>query len=171
MARETFVTEDNQYGCAETAYIVLKHAFGLPNPQDSSPAMALNGGVAYQGGVCGALSGAALAVGQLASRRIADHSVAKRVARGLVRSVMDDFEDRFGTVDCRCLIGFDLRRPGEHERFIESGVWRTRCAEQVEFSVGHLAKLASKHTWECALAELESSGRWSVGDQDEDGDE
>jgi hypothetical protein len=73
---ETFVNDATTYGCAETSYIVLKDAYGLPNPHDSGPAMALNGGVAYQGGICGALSGAALAVGQLAAARIPDHATA-----------------------------------------------------------------------------------------------
>jgi C_GCAxxG_C_C family probable redox protein len=160
LAHRTFVTEDNIYGCAETSYMVLKHAFGLPCPDDSGPAMALNGGVAYAGSICGALSGAALAVGELASARIADHAMAKRMARGLVRSVMDDFRMRFGSIECRQLIGFDLRQPDEHERFIDSGIWRRVCADQVEHAVGRLAELGSKTTWGEAMAELESTGRW-----------
>ena len=74
--RETFVNDATTYGCAETSYIVLKEAYGLPDPQDSGPAMALNGGVAYQGGICGALSGAALAVVQLAAALLNDHATA-----------------------------------------------------------------------------------------------
>lgn len=158
MAHETFVTDDNTYGCAETSYIVLKHAYGLADPDDSASAMALNGGFAYQGGMCGALSGAALAVGQLASLQIPDHAVAKRVARGLVRAVMDDFDSRFGSTECRDLIGYHLNEPGEHDRFLESGVWRTKCAAQVEFSVGRLAELASPGAWDEAVAELEREG-------------
>ena len=53
--------------------MVLKEAFGLPDPLDPSAAMTLNGGVAYSGGVCGAISGASLAVGLLASRRFKSH--------------------------------------------------------------------------------------------------
>ena len=61
--------------------MVLKTAYGLDDPMDPSPAIALNGGVGWSGGMCGSLTGAALAVGMLAERRIHDHARAK-VSRG-----------------------------------------------------------------------------------------
>ncbi len=54
--------------------MVLKTAYGLDDPMDPAAAVALNGGIAYSGGMCGALTGAALAVGMLAERRIHDHA-------------------------------------------------------------------------------------------------
>ena len=95
-ARDLFLTDDNAHGCAEATYITLKTAYGLPEADDSSAAMALNGGVAYSGGVCGAISGAALAVGQLVGKRIADHNEAKTKARKMMMEVMDEFEVEFG---------------------------------------------------------------------------
>lgn len=158
-ARDLFLTEDNEHGCAETTYIVLKRAFELPDADDSSAAMALNGGVAYGGGVCGAISGAALAVGQLAGRQIQDHSEAKTAARELVMDLMDRFEAEFGSTSCRGLLNLDLRKPGEHDRFIESGVWRTSCMAQIEFAVQHLAEM-----------ELNSERGVGLGAQDHHGD-
>jgi C_GCAxxG_C_C family probable redox protein len=146
-AREIFLTEDNEHGCAETTYIVLKQAFDLPDADDSSAAMALNGGVAYAGGVCGAISGAALAVGQLAGERIPDHHEAKSAAREVVMDLMDRFEAEFGSTTCRGLLGIDLRKPGEHDRFIESGIWRTDCMRQIEFAVEYLAQLDETAGW------------------------
>lgn len=151
-ARDLFLTEENEFGCAETTYIVLKRAFDLPDADDSSAAMALNGGVAYGGGVCGAISGAALAVGQLAGRGIADHNEAKTAARELVMDLMDRFEAEFGSTTCRGLLGLDLRKPGEHDRFIESGVWRTNCMSQIEFAVEHFAELGSIADWDAPTA-------------------
>ena len=52
-ARELYVDDANVHGCAETAFVVLKEAFGLPDATDSSAAMALNGGVAYSGATKG----------------------------------------------------------------------------------------------------------------------
>ncbi len=146
-ARDLFLTDDNAHGCAEATYITLKRAFGLPDAEDSSAAMALNGGIAYSGGVCGALSGAALAVGQLAGRHIADHNEAKTKARELMMELMDEFEGEFGSITCRGLLGVDLRAPGEHDRFIESGIWQTKCMRQIEFSVQRLASLEASDEW------------------------
>ena len=57
-ARAYFLRPDHLYGCAETVFMVLKEAYSLPDPHNSSAAMALNGGVAYGGSVCGAITGA-----------------------------------------------------------------------------------------------------------------
>src|SRR5512139_3458302 len=91
LARGYYLDERHPFGCAETVLITLKGAYGLDDPMDSSPAVALNGGVAYSGGTCGALTGAAVAVGMLAERRIEDHARAKRVAREIVAGVMEAF--------------------------------------------------------------------------------
>ena len=146
-ARDLFLTDDNAHGCAEATYITLKTAYGLPDAEDSSAAMALNGGVAYSGGVCGAISGAALAVGQLAGLRIADHNEAKTKARETLMEVMDEFDGEFGATSCRDLLGLDLRKPGEHDRFIESGIWQTNCMRQIEFAVRRLADLDERADW------------------------
>ena len=91
LARSYFLDERHVYGCAETTFVVLKGVFDLDDPMDSAPAMALNGGIAYGGGTCGAITGAALALGLLAASRIDDHRAAKRVARELTAHLMDDF--------------------------------------------------------------------------------
>jgi len=158
IARAYFLDDGNQFGCAETTFIVLKGAFGFEDPMDASAAMALNGGVAYSGGVCGAISGAALAVGMLAERRIGDHRAAKRVARLLVASLMDAFVTEHGASDCRDLIGYDLRAPGEHEAFIAGGTWRERCMRQIEFAVTRMAPLADEDAWAAAVRELDAGG-------------
>lgn len=158
-ARRLFLESDNLYGCAETTFVVLKTAFGLDEPADPSAAMALNGGVAYGGGICGAISGAALALGLLAGRRIADHREAKRVARELTARLMEDFRAEHGAVDCRDLIGLDLRAPGAHEAFLRSGAWRDRCLTQIEFTVERLVPLADRGRWDRALAGIDGPSR------------
>ena len=119
--------------------------------------MALNGGIAYSGGACGAITGAALAVGMLAERRIDDHRAAKRVARELVAGLMDDFLAEHGALDCRDLIGYDLRAPGQHDAFIAAGAWRERCMRQVEFAVTRMAPLADEDAWAAAVRDLDAA--------------
>lgn len=153
LAKEKFVSDDNYYGCAETTFVVLKHAYGESDPDDSAVAMALNGGIAYAGGTCGAISGAALALGQLAASRIDDHAVAKRVARKLTQQLMDEFHDRYGSTNCIDLTGADFRNEAEHDRFISEGTWRKTCTDQIQFAVARLADLAAPDAWELALAD------------------
>lgn len=155
LARDTFLTETNTYGCAETALVVLKQAYHLPEPADSTMAMALNGGVGWWGNVCGAVSGAALAVGMLAGQRIAGHRRAKRIARRLISRLMAEFEQEFGTIQCSELIQLDIRQPEQHAQFITSGVWRDTCMRQIEFVISRLHALQDETVWQETLRELE----------------
>jgi C_GCAxxG_C_C family probable redox protein len=157
IARAYFLDERNQFGCAEATFIVLKGAYGLDDPMDAGAAMALNGGIAYSGGACGAITGAALAVGMLAERRIDDHREAKRVARDLVAGLMDDFRAEHGALDCRDLTGYDLRAPGQHDAFMAAGVWRERCTRQVEFAVTRMAVLTDEEAWAAAVRKLDGT--------------
>jgi C_GCAxxG_C_C family probable redox protein len=144
--RDLFLRDDNTYGCAESAFVALQQHFGFPDAEDSSPAMALNGGVAYSGGACGAVTGVALAVGRLAEQRLDDHRLAKKVARRIIQQLTVDFREEFGSLDCRDLTGYDMIR--DHEEFIESGVWRDGCMRQIEFTVSRLAPLLDEAVWE-----------------------
>lgn len=140
-ARALFITEDHVHGCAETTLIVLQEAYGLPDPADSSAAMALNGGLAWSGGPCGAITGAAMAAGRLAARRIADHKEAKSVARAITAELMADFQQEFGSINCRDLTGLDISTEEGHAAFIENQVWHTTCMAQIEFALGKLLPL------------------------------
>ena len=146
-ARELFLDDSNYYGCAETTYVALQELFSLSDADDSAPAMPLNGGVAYSGGACGAITGAALAVGRLAARHLPDHFEAKRESRRLIQDLMADFIREFGSASCRDLIPYDLLAPGQHDAFIASGIWRDVCMRQIEFAVERVARLAAEAGW------------------------
>jgi C_GCAxxG_C_C family probable redox protein len=152
-ARSYFLTEDNIYGCAETTFMALKEAYGLPDPGDSAAAMALKGGVAYGGNICGVISGAAMAVGMLAQERIPDHKLAKRAARRILMQYMDEFQRDYQSVNCIDLIKLDIRDEDQHRQFIEGGVWRTTCMDQIEFAVRKLAPLYDQAIWAQAVLE------------------
>ena len=153
--RGLFLRTDNYYGCAETALVALQERYGFENASDSSPAMALNGGIAYSGGTCGAILGAAMAVGRLAEERICDHGEAKSVTRQLLQRLMADFETQFGAQNCSDLIDYDIAKPSEHVAFIESGIWRETCMSQIEFSAGWLWRLADIDVWDEVVETLD----------------
>ncbi|MFH1330776.1 MAG: C-GCAxxG-C-C family protein [Actinomycetota bacterium] len=144
---QLFLDDANTFGCAETALVVLQEHFALPGAGDSSAAMALNGGIAYSGGMCGAITGAALAVGRLAGRLIPDHARAKSEARRLTQALIADFAREYGATGCRELSGYDFMEPGRHHAFIESGVWRDACLRQIQFAVEVMSRLVAAADW------------------------
>ncbi len=157
-ARALFLDRSLTYGCAEATYLVLCEAWGVGEPGDSSPAMALNGGVAYSGATCGAITGAAMALGLLAGQRIEEHKAAKRVARELTMRLMDEFLAAHGATDCRDLIGIDLRAPGGHRAYLRSGAWEGPCMRQVETAIRAVAPLVEPGAWDAAVREVLRAG-------------
>jgi hypothetical protein len=126
-ARALFLDEAHPFGCAET-------------PSSSSGGVRATGrGGRFGGdgpqrrrrlrrGICGALTGSALAVGLLSGARSTDHATAKRQARQATARLIDDFEATFGAIDCRELSAGRSGRP-RHAAFIESGSGaRSACA-------------------------------------------
>jgi len=146
-ARKYFLRNDNRYGCAESTYIALKTVFELSSPEDSSPAMVLNGGIAYSGSTCGAITGACLAMGELAELMLNDHQGAKKQAREIIQKVIKEFKEQFFSDQCRNLIPYQISIPSEHEKFIESGIWKIICMNQIEFVVARLASFKEKNMW------------------------
>ena len=151
-----YLDDDHPYGCAETVFMTLKGIYGLDGPTDASAAMAFNGGIAYSGGTCGAITGAAMAIGMLAEQRLPDHQRAKAVSRELVRKTMVAFEAEHGALDCRTLIGYDLQAPGEHQAFIDSGIWREACVAQIRMVLSQLAELADREVWDDVVERVEA---------------
>jgi len=144
--------EKTGFGCAEATFAALQEHFALSNAGNSTEAMALNGGIAYSGGMCGALTGAALALGRLAGSRLSDRPQAKRTARFLLQKLMADFAAEHGSTQCRDLTGFDLI--SDHDAFLASGIWEGGCQAQIEFVVDRMAPLTDRKAWEAALAGL-----------------
>ena len=80
--------------------------------------------------------------------------------------LMDRFEAEFGSTTCRGLLGIDLREPGEHDRFIESGVWQTNCMAQIEFAVAMIAENRSWTPWAGIVLALNVLGEAAAGQGD-----
>jgi hypothetical protein len=52
-----------------------------------------------------------------------------------------EFNRHFGNITCRGLIGMDFSKPGEYQKFLNSGVWRDKCEKYVEFIIERLYEI------------------------------
>ena len=108
-------------------------------------------GIAFTGGIggqqqapCGAVSASAVCLGlrhrcPLAEKEKAQEARlrARRDANELVRG----FTGKFGTIICRDLVGLDFSQPGAYRQFLESGIWREKCDNYVQFAIEKLYEL------------------------------
>jgi hypothetical protein len=105
-------------------------------------------GIPFMGGIggeqqapCGAISASAVSLGLRHRCSFADKDKANK-ARNAVRhyagKLVRDFTKQFGDITCRGLLGLDFSKPGEYQRFRESGVWKEKCEKYVQYTIEKL---------------------------------
>ena len=95
----------------------------------------------YQNAPCGGVSAAALCLGLRHRCPLNDKEQAKQARhaiRTLSATIVKEFNQHFGDITCQGLIGMDFSKPGEYQKFLESGVWKDKCVKYVEFMIEKL---------------------------------
>lgn len=135
-ARERF---RQGYSCSQSVFCAFAKNLGLTDEVALKLASPFGGGLAHRGQVCGAVTGALLALGLgCGSASLDDKDETYRLAGDFIRS----FEDRHGTILCRELIGHDISTPGGLQKAREDQVFKAICpvlvADAAEIVAGFL---------------------------------
>lgn len=117
------------WNCAQSVLGVFCAELGLDRETAMKLASAFGAGLARKGEVCGAVSGAVMAIGLQYGQAREDDREAKEKAYRLGREAMDRFQDEFGSCLCRELLpGLDLATDAGQERFKAEG-WSERVCQ------------------------------------------
>jgi C_GCAxxG_C_C family probable redox protein len=124
------------YSCSESVLMSLAEEWKLPAGVAPRAGSALGGGVGASGEVCGAITGAAVALGLHKGRDdISDEVGAERKKKLYVtmRQLSRAFSAKFGAITCRQLIELDLSDPDQLEIFKQGGKRTDLCTQFVAF--------------------------------------
>jgi hypothetical protein len=90
---------------------------------------------------CGAVSASVISIGLRHRCSLADKEKVKQArnaARQDASKLVRDFTKQFGDITCRGLLGLDFSKPGEYQKFLESGVWKDTCEKYVQYAIEKL---------------------------------
>jgi C_GCAxxG_C_C family probable redox protein len=87
------------------------------------------GGVSHTGGTCGAVSGGIMAVSLFTGRNDPEESVTD--AYKAVQKMIEEFKGKFGSTNCKELIGCDLGTKEGQETYVSKGL-RDQCRHYTE---------------------------------------
>ena len=127
------------FNCAESVMIRVDRESSLPGFNDSCMRVAsvLGGGFAGCGEVCGAASGAVLALalltGTTGDEPVRNFKKRRSFARSVISDFMNEFSDNWGSVECKFLRAMDsggIPTKGE----LRIGPARNLCEEYVDWS-------------------------------------
>jgi C_GCAxxG_C_C family probable redox protein len=121
--------------CSEAVLHALQEAFELPE-NIVAGAVGFGGGIGRCQTVCGAISGAVIALSHHAAMTTDTPKDTRDKARNLANELFKSFEAKFDSTSCRVLTDWDFQEPGGYESFhkrdVDSG---TRfCNPYVEYA-------------------------------------
>ena len=117
-------TFSQNFNCSQSVFSAFAPQFGLDEKTALKLASPFGGGLARRGELCGAVTGALLALGLA---RGTDKPASKEEIYRLSHEFMRRFEEKHGTLLCRGLIDCDLSTPAGYQAAAEKGVFRSIC--------------------------------------------
>lgn len=98
------------------------------------------GGIGRWGEVCGAVVAGGMALGFCYGRTKSDESDKRNKSYVKAQDMLRAFENEFGSVQCRKLIGLNLMEPADRKKFDELGL-RKKCAHFVAQNVENIRRI------------------------------
>lgn len=121
------------YRCAESVLLSVAESKNLHSDIIPRISTGFCGGISRTCGLCGAVSGAIMAISLFYGRRSPEEPMEQCYVP--VRKMIGRFEQRFGSTNCRELTGLDLGTEEGRKKFFSDG-WFDRCATFTEEAAG-----------------------------------
>lgn len=129
------------YNCAQSVFAACATDEGLSESQRLALAAPFGGGIARQGEICGALTGALLALGEAGGTAMAaDPVVGRNALYERAQRLTEAFRTAHGSIVCRDLTGCALNTEEGQRRFKEQGLHQNLCNKLVAFAAGQVDK-------------------------------
>ncbi len=113
------------HGCSESVLLAVSQEFGIESEVIPKIASCFAGGIGNSGSVCGAVTGAVMAIGLIANAGETMDDYLKKLS--LAQEFRQRFEDEMKTIDCHELTGSDLTTPEGINEFIKSDIPQKVC--------------------------------------------
>ncbi len=131
-AREIFL---GNYNCAQAVFRTILEEKELYFDQAPNVAAGFGGGISRRGELCGALTGAIMAIGVIQGQKFVDPGEHKNQTYKSVGEFIEKFNVIHGTPICNELVGYDIRDPEARKIASDKGVFSTICPKFVEDAV------------------------------------
>ena len=129
------------YNCAQSVLLTMQKYYRIrKNKLIPKIATAFGGGIGRRGSLCGALTGAIIAIG-LKHGTNKTVLIEKEKAYEIALKFYNQFAKECGSPFCRELIGYDLTNPEELEKMRKSNVRAEKCSNFVKKAVKILISL------------------------------
>ena len=132
---------DGSFNCAQSVLASFAGELGLSEDESLRVACAFGGGMGRQQYTCGAVTGAAMALGLKFGKGLHDEEEKKKFTYEKTVQLFEEFERIHGSTTCRHLLeNLDMRDEKEHAIIVERNLFNSSCRTYVADAV----KIAEK---------------------------
>jgi C_GCAxxG_C_C family probable redox protein len=132
---------EQHYNCAQSILSAYTEELGLERDQALKVATAFGGGMGRLAATCGAVTGAFMALSLKHGMIDPTDQASKEETYAAVQAFARQFKARFGTLDCRDLLGADLSAPGGLDIAHDQQLFSRRCPAYIQAAAEILDEL------------------------------
>ncbi|MCE5329832.1 C-GCAxxG-C-C family protein [bacterium] len=133
------------FNCAESVLLAIAKELKIRSASVPKVATGFGAGVGKHGDICGALSGAVMAMGIVEGRTNPKDQESKTKIYAKTAILMEEFKKEFGYITCRDLTGCDLLTKEGQDKFSDHKIHEQICTGFVAFAAGKGLELISKN--------------------------
>jgi len=131
-----------RYNCAQAVYAGCSATEGLSEAQRLAMSAAFGGGVAGVGEICGALTGALMALGEAGFQAgAADPVAARKAVVEQAHQLTEEFRQAHFSIRCSELTGCRHDTDAGKKAFAESGLRESLCGKLVAYSADKVDRI------------------------------
>lgn len=120
--------------CAQIVFASAAEEIGVDFNTAIKTATCFGGGAANNGEICGAVSGALMAIGAKYGNCAPGDVQAKEIAIRKANKFMDAFKDEYESVRCKDILGYDFSVPKEAAQIKRQGITAQTCPYLIAFA-------------------------------------
>lgn len=134
----------NGCNCSQAVFTSYCTELGIEEKLGLKLACPFGGGMGHSGEVCGAVSGALLAIGLKYGQDSVDDKQAKADNYRIANDFINRFKKLNGSVNCTQLIGYDLSDDSELEAAKQTDAFKVKCSKYVGDAVKLLEEVIAE---------------------------
>lgn len=130
------------FNCSQAVLAVFCEDFGLEKSIAYKISTGFGGGL-RQGEVCGAVTGAVMAIGLYKGHHVQEDTENKEATYELTKKVVELFKEKHSSIICRSLLGLDLADEQQYQTIKEQELFKKKCPNYVADAVQIVEELTN----------------------------
>lgn len=137
------------YNCGQAIMAAFAEDYGISRETAIKMSMNLGAGCAFRGELCGAVSAALLIYGLHYGTDQVNDELKQEIVFHLSSEHLNEFKELFGSLNCRELLGLDVKNPDDFLRINEDDLFRLKCtrfvSESARILIRNIEEMKSKN--------------------------